>query len=104
MIFKLTILNSKTKKSFNCSPKIELLFQHDNVIIKRTKRGVEDMFYDMFDVDDDDDSEDDDDDSEEEEEEVETGAETEDDTLNRESRFMSPLAFSKISETLGFIL
>lgn len=65
------------------------------------------MFYDMFDVDDDDDSEDDDDDSEEEEEEEEqgeTGAETEDDTLNRESRFMSPLAFSKISETLGFIL
>lgn len=88
-----------------------MLFQHDNVIIKRTKRGVEDMFYDMFDVDDDDDSEDDDDDSEEEEEEEEPGveqeeavAETEDDTINRESRFMSPLAFSKISETLGFIL
>lgn len=65
------------------------------------------MFYDMFDVDDDDDSEDDDDDSEEEEDEVEepgVATETEDDTVNRESRFMSPLAFSKISETLGFIL
>lgn len=63
----------------------------------RTKRNV---FYDMIeefagDTDDEDSEE------EEEEEEFESTSESAESTTTRSGRFMSPLAFSKISETLG---
>lgn len=64
----------------------------------RTKRNV---FFDMIE----DLAEDDDDDgSEEEEEEYESTSESVESTTTRFGRFMSPLAFSKISETLGIIV
>lgn len=66
----------------------------------RVKRNV---FFDMIDDftdDDDDDGSDEDDEPEEEEEE--SNSESVESTTTRFGRFMSPLAFSKISETLGF--
>lgn len=47
---------------------------------------------------------DDDDDDGSEEEEYETTSESVESTTTRFGRFMSPLAFSKISETLGIIV
>lgn len=62
----------------------------------RTKRNV---FYDMIeDLTEDDDDEDD---GSEEEDENETTSESVESTTTRFGRFMSPLAFSKFSETLG---
>ena len=64
----------------------------------RTKRNV---FFDMiedFAADDDDDEEES---EEEEEEEYESTSKSVESTTIRSGRFMSPLAFSKISETLG---
>lgn len=79
---------------------------------KHHSRAKRNVFYDM--IQDFTDADDDDDDSEEEEEEEEdekhhddgnsatTTSESIESSTTRFGRFMSPLAFSKISETLGF--
>lgn len=69
----------------------------------RIRRNV---FYDMLeditgDADDDDDASDEDD---EEDEEISSNSESVESTTTRFGRFISPLAFSKISETLGLRL
>lgn len=57
------------------------------------------MFFDM--IDDFTGDDDDDDGSEEDEEEEESTSESVETSTSRFGRFMSPLAFSKFSETLG---
>lgn len=64
--------------------------------IHRTKRNI---FTDMIE-----DFTGDDDEDESEEEEDESISESVESTTTRFGRFISPLAFSKISETLGFIM
>jgi hypothetical protein len=64
---------------------------------RRTKRNV---FFDMIE---DLTEDDDDDDDGSEETEYETTSESVESTTTRFGRFMSPLAFSKISETLGML-
>ena len=65
----------------------------------RIRRNVFfDMLEDITGVADDDDGSDEDD---EEDEEVESNSESVESTTTRFGRFISPLAFSKISETLG---
>lgn len=79
-------------------------FQHESASIlehrngiRRTKRNV---FYDMLE---DFTGDDDDDDDEDESNEKDAASESESvESTTRFGRFMSPLAFSKISETLGF--
>ncbi|CAH1723800.1 unnamed protein product [Chironomus riparius] len=82
----------------------DLHFQHEHALERnenhhRIRRNV---FYDMLEditgVSDDEDGSDEDD---EEDEEVESNSESVESTTARFGRFISPLAFSKISETLG---
>jgi hypothetical protein len=74
----------------------------------RAKRNVfYDMIQDFTEVDDDDDDSEEEEDEEEEDEKHEgnlatTTSESIESSTTRFGRFMSPLAFSKISETLGF--
>lgn len=80
-------------------------FQHgyelEKEIHHRTRRNVFfDMLEDFTGTSDDDGSEEDDDDDDEDENE-ETNSHSVESTTARFGRFMSPLAFSKISETLG---
>lgn len=89
--------HSKTirQKPFSL-PQSDLHFPHEHTSEHhRTKRNV---FFDMID---DLTEDDDDDDGSEEEEEEETISESIETTTTRFGRFISPLAFSKISETLG---
>lgn len=65
---------------------------------RRTKRNVFLDMIDNFTEDDDDDDGSEEEDEEEEEENISESVET---STSRFGRFMSPLAFSKFSETLG---
>lgn len=86
----------KSTKALIFYSKTDLHFQHEFPSEHhRTKRNV---FFDMIE----DFAEDDDDDDDgSEEEENESTSESVESTTTRFGRFMSPLAFSKISETLG---
>lgn len=83
--------------TFN-SPQAALHFPHELAENHRTKRNV---FYDMIDDFAGDDDDDDGSEEEEGEEEDEAISESVETTTTRFGRFISPLAFSKISETLG---
>lgn len=65
----------------------------------RIRRNV---FLDMLEDMTDDGSDEDDEDEQEENEEAESNSESVESTTTRFGRFISPLAFSKISETLGY--
>lgn len=92
--YQCNIIHDRTHWSFCWYPRTDLNFHRElSSIAHRTRRNV---FMDMIE----DFTEDDDDDgSEEEDESTSRSVES---TTTRFGRFISPLAFSKISETLGF--
>lgn len=82
------------------SPQSDLHFLHE--LAEEHRRAKRNVFYDMIDdfagIDDDDDGSEEDEDGDAEDEAISESVET---TTTRFGRFISPLAFSKISETLG---